>query len=61
VHFAREKLDQVEDIILLSTVKQLQPFLGLVNQFGFHVPNFAITAAPLYDYFMAKGRMVGHQ
>ena len=47
VHFDRKKLDQVKDLDLPQTVKQLQSFIGICNWFSSHVAGFATIAAPL--------------
>ena len=59
VHFVREKLDQVKDLELPQTVKQLQSFLGICNWYSSHVAAFAMIAAPLTNLLhgnMTKGQ-----
>ncbi len=59
VHFNREKLDQVKDLELPETVKQLQSFIGICNWYSSHVAGFAMIAAPLTSLLhgkMAKGQ-----
>jgi len=59
VSFSREKLDQVKDLELPQTVKQLQSFLGICNWFSSHVAGFALIAAPLSN--LLHGNMTrGH-
>ena len=59
IHFARDKIDSVENFPRPEFKKQLKSFLGLANYFGNHVRNASTLARPLHgilEGYTAKAR-----
>jgi len=46
--FSKEKREKVLDFRLPKTAKHMKSFLGLINQFRDHVPNYGDLVAPLH-------------
>ena len=45
----KDKMDAIRNVLPLNSLKELQQFLGLANQYRSFIPNYAQIAGPLYE------------